>query len=100
METWSRPLWTCGKCVQELRCLEQSGIWVIKQIIPRFPFSVKIGFRFSVTLLDKTRVNRALEASQKASKTRNFQGPHFGIILDDRRLDLPGKTRVFLHAHA
>ena len=57
-------------------------------------------FRFSVTSLDKTRVNRALEASQKASKTRHFQGPHLGIILDDRRLDLPGKTRVFLHAHA
>ena len=51
-------------------------------------------------LLGKTRVNRALEGSKNALKTRLFRDPHFGGILDDLGLDLPGKTRCFLHAHA
>ena len=50
------------------------------EINPRFPFSVKIGFRFMLTLLGKTRVNRVLEGSQKASKKGVFWDPHFGTI--------------------
>ena len=51
-------------------------------------------------LLGKTRVNRALEGSQKASKKGVFLDPHFGTIWDDLGVDLHGKTRCFLHAHA
>ena len=51
-------------------------------------------------LLGKTRVNRVLEGSQKASKKGVFWDPHFGDMLDDLGLDLPGKTRCFLHAYA
>ena len=70
------------------------------KILARFPFNVKIGFRLMLILLGKTRVNRVLEGSQKASKKGVFWDPHFGTIWDDLGVDLHGKTRCFLHAHA
>ena len=53
-----------------------------------------------VISLGKNRVNRVLEGSQKASKKGVFWDPHFGTIWDDLGVDLHGKTRCFLHAHA
>ena len=98
---WKRSAVPCGRAGSAANMHYDQDILtsaVVLKIIPRFPFSVRIGFLCMLILPGKNRVKRASGGSKSAPKIAHLLDPLLGTFWTILGVDLPGKTRCFLHA--